>query len=47
MSEALTRARRFRFRAQECQKLSETCDSTEMARHYRIIAKHYLAPGAA
>jgi hypothetical protein len=43
MSEALTRARRFRYRAQECQRLSETCHSAEMAKHYRIIAKHYLA----
>jgi hypothetical protein len=43
MSEALTRARRFRLRAQECQRLSETCHSAEMAKHYRLIAKHYLA----
>ena len=43
MSDALTRARRLRSRAQECQKLSDSCRSAEMAKHYRLIAKHYVA----
>ena len=43
MSDALTRARRLRSRAQECKRLSESCHSAEIAKHYRLIAKHYLA----
>jgi hypothetical protein len=43
MSDALTRARRLRLRAQESKKLSDSCRSAEMAKHYRLIAKHYLA----
>jgi hypothetical protein len=39
MSEALTRARRFRLRAQECQRLSESCQSAEMAKHYLALAR--------
>jgi hypothetical protein len=43
MSDALMRARRLRSRAQECKRLSENCSSAEMAKHYHLIAKHYLA----
>ena len=43
MGDALTRARRLRSRAQECKKLSDRCRSADMAKHYRLIAKHYLA----
>jgi hypothetical protein len=43
MSDALTRARRLRSRAQECKRLSESCRSAEMAKHYHLIARHYLA----
>jgi hypothetical protein len=37
------RSRRFRSRAQEFQRLAETCRSPQFARHYHLIAKHFLA----
>jgi hypothetical protein len=43
MSDALARARRFRTRAQEFHELAETCGSAQYAKHYYLIAKHYLA----
>jgi hypothetical protein len=43
MRDALARARRFRSRAQEFQRLAETCRSPQSARHYHLIAKHFLA----
>jgi hypothetical protein len=43
MRDALARARRFRSRAQDFQRLAETCGSPEFARHYCLIAKHFLA----
>ena len=43
MSDPLTRARRLRSRAQECKRLAESSHSAEMAKHYHLISKHYLA----
>ena len=43
MRDALARARRFRSRAQEFQRLANTCASPEFARHYHLIGKHFLA----
>ena len=43
MRDALARARRFRSRAQEFQRLADTCGSPEFARHYYLISKHFLA----
>jgi hypothetical protein len=38
-----SRARRFRTRAQQFQELAETCGSAQHAKHYYLIAKHFLA----
>jgi hypothetical protein len=43
MSDPLARARRFRSRAQEFRQLAETCGSARHAKHYYLIAKHFLA----
>jgi hypothetical protein len=43
MGDALARARRFRSRAREYQQLAESCVSARHARHYHLIAKHFLA----
>ena len=43
MSDALARARRFRSRANEFQQLADTCGSASYAKHYYLIAKHFLA----
>ena len=45
MRDALARARRFRSRAQEFQRLADTCGSPEFARHYCLIGKHFFSPG--
>jgi len=42
MPDALARARRLRARAMECEKLAENSEP-ESAKHYHLIAKHYLA----
>ena len=43
MADALARARPFRSRAQEFQQLADTCGSAGHAKHYRLIAMHFLA----
>ena len=43
MSDVLARARRFRSRAHEFQQLADTCGSASYAKHYYLIAKHFLA----
>ncbi len=43
MRDTLARARRYRSRAQEFQVLAETCGSAQYAKHYYLIAKHFLA----
>src|ERR1700693_1740654 len=43
MRDALARAQRFRSRAQQFQRLADTCGSPEFARHYYLILKHFLA----
>jgi|HubBroStandDraft_2_1064218.scaffolds.fasta_scaffold1872297_1 hypothetical protein len=43
MRDALARARRFRSRAQEFQRLADTCGSPQFAKHYHLIGKHFLA----
>ena len=45
MADTLARARRYRARAQEFQELAETCGSAQYAKHYYIIAKHFMALG--
>jgi hypothetical protein len=43
MGDALARARRFRSRSQEFHRLADTCGSARHAKHYYLIAKHFLA----
>lgn len=43
MADALARARRFRSRAHEFHQLAETCGSARHAKHYYLIAKHFMA----
>jgi hypothetical protein len=43
MPDTLARARRYRARAQEFQELAEACGSAQYAKHYYLIAKHFLA----
>jgi hypothetical protein len=43
MGDPLARARRFRSRAQEFKHLADTCGSPRHAKHYYLIAKHFLA----
>jgi hypothetical protein len=43
MADELARARRFRSRAHEFQHLADTCGSARHAKHYHLIAKHFLA----
>lgn len=42
MPDALARARRLRLRALECERLAAS-SQPEFAKHYHLIAKHYLA----
>jgi hypothetical protein len=43
VGDALARARRFRSRAHEFQHLANTCGCASYAKHYHLIAKHFLA----
>jgi hypothetical protein len=43
MSDSLSKAKRFRDRAEECTKLAELAASEKMRRHYKKIAESYLA----
>jgi hypothetical protein len=43
MSDSLSKAKRFRQRAEECAKLAEFTTSDKMRRHYKRIAENYLA----
>jgi hypothetical protein len=43
MSDSLSKAKRFRDRAEECTKLAELAASKKMCRRYKKIAESYLA----
>ena len=43
MSDSLSKAKRFRERAEECTKLAELATMAKMRRYYKKIAESYLA----
>jgi hypothetical protein len=43
MLDSLSKAKRFRERAEECTKLAELATNAKMRQHYKKIAESYLA----
>jgi hypothetical protein len=43
MPDSLSKAKRFRDRAEECRRLSELSGHHEISHHYARITQHYIA----